>query len=151
MLEELEQVVSFRKNFENLVTLCNERNIPFIIVSAGLDFVIQHFLKSVESENICIHAPKTIISDNNIEVTFPPKDETSIDFKEDIVKSFKKRRYNTIFIGDGLSDFNAIKISEFPFVIRDSKLAKICKKKGVPHKEMLDFQNVINTIKSFNQ
>lgn len=151
MLEELENVVSFRKNFKNLVTHCNERNIPVIVVSAGLDFVIKHFLNFVEFKNINIHAPKTFISDNNIEIIFPPKDETSIDFKEDHVKSFKKLRYKTIYVGDGLSDFNAIKIADFSFVIKDSKLAKICKKKRVPHKEMVDFKDVINTIMSFDQ
>jgi HAD superfamily phosphoserine phosphatase-like hydrolase len=150
MLKELENVVSFRQNFKNLVAHCNERNIPIFIVSAGLDFVIKHFLNLVEFTNINVHAPKTIITDNNIEIKFPLKDKTSIDFKEDLVKSFKKLRYQTIYVGDGLSDFNASKISDFSFSIKDSKLAKICKKKKVPHKEMVDFKDVIKTIISFD-
>ena len=151
MLEELENVVSFRKNFKNLATHCNEKNIPFMVASAGLDFVIKHFLNLAELTNISIHAPKTVISDNNMEISFPLKDEMSIDFKEDLVKSFKKQRYKTIYVGDGVSDFNAIQIADFPFVIKDSKLAKICENKRVPHKEIVDFKNVIDTIKSFNQ
>ena len=126
------------------------RKIPFIIVSAGLDFVIRHFLELKGLKNkIEIRAVKTTIQNGRTKLSLPKLlDKASIDFKEDLVKYYTKQGKRVIYIGDGTSDYNAIKNADFPFVIKDSKLADLCKRTKVLHKEITDFQKVINFIKT---
>ena len=44
ILAELDQVTKLRPGFDDLVTYCNTNRFPLAVVSAGLDFVIKHFL-----------------------------------------------------------------------------------------------------------
>jgi len=150
MLRELEKVVSFRSNFNNLVEFCRIQDFPFIIVSASLDFIIKHFLEQKGlGDSIVVYAAKTIIKNDGNKLTLPKLfDKTSIDFKEDLVKYYKQQGSRVIYIGDGRSDYNAVRNANFSFVIKDSKLADLCKRTGIPHQEINDFQEVIDSIKT---
>src|SRR5947199_8033607 len=44
ILDELDQVTKFRPGFDNLAEYCKTNRYPLVLVSAGLDFVIKHFL-----------------------------------------------------------------------------------------------------------
>jgi len=44
VLDELDQVTKFRPGFDNLAEYCRTNQYPLVLVSAGLDFVIKHFL-----------------------------------------------------------------------------------------------------------
>ena len=47
----LEKVVAFRPNFEKLAEFCKKNLVPLAIVSAGLDYVIDHFQNSTIGKN----------------------------------------------------------------------------------------------------
>lgn len=149
ILKELAEKARFRQNFEKLTEYCSSHRIPFIIVSAGLDFVIKHFLKlnhCLELVEIC--APKSRSVANSIKLAFPRLlDRTSVNLKDDLVRYYQKEGKRTAYIGDGTADFPAIRIADFPFVIETSALAKLCKKMGVSHREITDFQEVISEIR----
>jgi 2,3-diketo-5-methylthio-1-phosphopentane phosphatase len=144
LLRELEKAATIRSNLNNLINFCRIHDIPFIISSAGLDFIINHFLDLTGSkDHIEIVTLKTKYQDNRILITFPKLlDTTSIDFKEDLVKSYKRNGYNVVFIGDGISDYNAALNADFSFTIKDSDLTIFCKKRGIPHQEITDFEEV---------
>lgn len=91
MLRELEKAVFFRSGFKALAEYCRIRRIPLVVASAGLDFVIRHFLEREGwGEPIEVYAAKTVFTEEGIELTFPGlMDETSADFKEDLVKHYK--------------------------------------------------------------
>ncbi|UCH01880.1 MAG: HAD-IB family phosphatase [Candidatus Bathyarchaeota archaeon] len=148
MLRVLEKVFSFRQNFEKLVRYCDRKGIHFIVVSAGLDFVMNHFLSCTALEkSVEIYAAETRFTLNGIKLTFPKfYDRSSLDFKEDFVKHCKKQGFKTFYIGDGLTDFNAVRKADFTFAITNSKLAEFCKKERIPHLEINDFQEVIDAI-----
>lgn len=150
MLRELEKSISFRANFEKLVYYSRRNNIPFYIVSAGLDFIIKHFLELKKLDSLIdVFAAKTSLNDKGIKLTFPELfDEESVDFKEDLVKHFTKSGGRVIYIGDGLADYYAVRRAYFSFPIRDSKLAQLCKNQEIPHMEIDDFQEVIDTVDS---
>ncbi|MFX1533542.1 MAG: HAD-IB family phosphatase [Promethearchaeota archaeon] len=152
MIQELEQVTQFRPYFDELVEYSLKYKIPFIIVSAGLDFVISHFIKQKGfSKPIKIHAANTRLTENGIEVNFPRLfDKKSLNFKEDLVKHYKKLGYHVIYIGDGLSDYTAVRSADFSFVIKNSSLASLCKKEGLNHLEIINFREVLDRIKEFN-
>jgi len=148
MLEELKSVVTFRPDFKKLAECCKENHIPLIIVSAGLDFVIQHFLKLNHCQDLVeVYAAKTAFSANGIRFTFPTLLYKSSDnFKHDIVKHYKNQDRKVVYIGDGLADYKAAKDADYSFAIEDSKLARLCKSHGIPCKNITDFQKVIETI-----
>ena len=149
MLKELEKVVSFRSNFNELIDYCRIQNIPFIIVSAGLDFVINYFLKQKGlAHSIKVHSVKTTITENGVKLAFPKiVDKDSSDFKDDLVRYYKKKGSHVLYIGDGTSDYQAIKNADYRFSIKNSRLAKLCRKNKISHQEIDDFQEVIDALK----
>ena len=52
ILDALKNAVTFRPDFAELAEYCSKNSIPLVIVSAGLDFVIKHFLKLNGWENL---------------------------------------------------------------------------------------------------
>ncbi len=148
MLKELDKVTSFRLHFMDLVKHCDKKGISFIVVSAGLDFIIRHFLDTIAWDTpVKIYSAKSRFTDKGIKLAFPELFNcTSLDFKEDLVNHYKKQGFRTFYLGDGLSDFNAVRSADFSFVIMDSKLAKLCKREKLPHLEINDFQEVINAL-----
>ena len=151
ILHVLENYIFFRPNLKELVNYCRVKHIPFIIVSGGLDFVVRHFLKKNELDNyVEVVAAKTKFIEDNIELEYPKKlFDNSVDFKEDLVKKYKNEGFRVIFIGDGLSDFQAVGKADFIFVVADSRLAAKCREERIQHEEFADFSQVAQRISSW--
>jgi 2-hydroxy-3-keto-5-methylthiopentenyl-1-phosphate phosphatase len=148
ILDELDRATSFRPNFENLVEYSRAQRLPFIVVSGGLDFGIRHFLELKGwLEQVEVYAPKAKCTADGIRLTFPKLvDETSISFKEDLVRYYKRQGRKVFYIGNGVSDYPPARNADFTFAVRGSKLAELCNTKGVPHKEIADFQDVVEAL-----
>jgi len=151
ILKELDRFTLLRPNFDTLVDYCKSRNLPLVVVSGGLDFCIEHFLGRDGWLNfIALHAPKTRRVGNGYEVSFPKTvNSSSKDFKEDLVMLHKDKGERVLFVGNGRGDFQAAKRSHYAFAIKNSRLAKLCKSNGVACKEMEDFQDVVDLVRSF--
>jgi 2-hydroxy-3-keto-5-methylthiopentenyl-1-phosphate phosphatase len=149
ILEELKNVVTFRPSFKKLAEYCKENRIPLIIVSAGLDFVINHFLKLNSCLNLVeVHAAKTAFSADGIRFTFPTLfDRTSDNFKHDMVRHHKSQGRKIVYVGDGSADYAAAKDADYSFAIEGSRLAKLCISRGIPCRNIIDFQDVIEAIR----
>ena len=149
ILDEIDLDVAFRPGFEELVYYCIENQIPFEIVSAGLDFVINHLLEVRGlDDKTKIHAAKTRYTDDGLEMeSLELHDRNSIDFKEDIVNFYKDKGYSVLYIGDGMSDKGAVLSADYVFVIQGSRLSEFCKTEEINHQEISDFQQVITSIK----
>ncbi len=147
-LKTLEKVTSFRPHFTELVDYCDTLGMRFIVASGGLDFVIKHFLRIKGLEKrVRVYSATSRITRDGIELSFPELVYcTSLDFKEDLVKQYNKQGFKTIYVGDGLSDFNAVRRADFLFVIKDSRLAELCKRKNILHHEITDFQEIIKSL-----
>lgn len=149
MLDVLEGTVSLRPHFDALVRYCKNHSVPLVIVSAGLDFVIKHYLKLhgwLKSVAVCV--PKTCITQNGVELTFPPlSDKTSVNFKQDFVRRCRKEGKMIVYVGDGSGDFAAAEEADRVFAVRGSKLAKLCRKHGVQFTAITDFQKMIDAIR----
>ena len=148
ILEVLDKVVVFRPNFDKLVESCKKKRLPLTIVSAGLEFCIRHFLGRQDwLEFMEIYAPKATYTPNGYELTFPKLLGTgAINFKDDLVRYHKKQGDRVFYIGDGIGDFPAARVADFPFAIKGSKLAEACRNGKVTHKEISDFQEVVDAI-----
>jgi 2,3-diketo-5-methylthio-1-phosphopentane phosphatase len=149
ILKELEGVVTFRPHFKELVKYCFTKHVPFKIVSAGLDFVISHFLESKDMlKYVELYAPKTEFSNGAIRLTFPKLFyETSINFKHDLVKYYRNHSKIVIYIGNGMGDFDAAANADYSFAVKNSKLEKMCQERNIECRSILDFQEVVKAIK----
>jgi len=148
ILEVLDKVVVFRPNFDKLVESCKKKRLPLTIVSAGLEFCIRHFLGRQDwLEFMEIYAQKATYTPNGYALTFPKSLGTgAINFKDDLVRYHKKQGDRVFYIGDGIGDFPAAREADFAFAIKGSKLAEACRTGKVTHREISDFQEVVDAI-----
>ncbi|MFX0150405.1 MAG: HAD-IB family phosphatase [Candidatus Hodarchaeota archaeon] len=148
ILSKLDEVVSFRPYFNDLVNLCQNEGIPFVIVSAGLDFVIKHFLEIHGLNKIIkVVSASTTVDDSGISLLFPElRDETSINFKDDLVKRVQNEGFLVIYLGDSSSDLPAAKVADLTFAVKDSYLAQTLQLEEEPFFEFSNFQEIINEI-----
>ena len=148
ILKEIERIPSLRPNFDRMAQFCKTQRIPLIIVSAGLDFVINHFLEQKGLQKLVeVYAPKARITATGIKFTFPKLlDKASVSFKDDLVRYYKKQGKKTVYIGDGFADFNPARNADFSFAIKGSKLAELLRNDGIPHEEISDFREVVEAL-----
>ena len=71
-------------------------------------------------------------------------DSTSSDFKEDRVKNYQKAGKKVCYVGDGRSDFTAIRRADIAITIEGSQLSKLCEKEKIPYQEISHFKEVIS-------
>jgi 2,3-diketo-5-methylthio-1-phosphopentane phosphatase len=149
ILEELKDVVTFRPSFKKLAEHCKKNHIPLIIVSAGLDFVINHLLKTNNCQDLVkVYTAKTAFTTNGIRFTFPTLfDKTSDNFKHDMVRHYKSHSRKVVYVGDGSADYAAAKDANYSYAIEGSRLAKLCKSHGIPCRNITDFQDVLEAIR----
>jgi 2-hydroxy-3-keto-5-methylthiopentenyl-1-phosphate phosphatase len=148
ILNKLDEVVSFRPYFNEMVNLCQNEGIPFVIVSAGLDFVIKHFLEIQKLNKIIkVVSASTTVEDSGISLSFPElRDNMSINFKDDLVKRFQNEGFLVTYLGDGSSDLPAARLADLTFAVKDSYLAQTLRLEGESCFEFTNFQEIINEI-----
>ncbi len=153
ILKELDKAAFLRPNFEKLVQYCKAHKVRLIVVSGGLDFCIRHFLGQKDwLQFIEIYAPISKRTLNGYKLTFPKLfDEKSASFKDDLVKHYKRQGKRVLYIGDGAADYTAVENADFSFVIKDSKLARLCSNGNVQYMEVSDFQEVVDSIADSSQ
>ena len=146
MIDYVMANTSISNTFDKLEKYCNQNHILLIIVSGGLDFIIRHYIQT-NNWNVGLVAAKTKITNNGIRLEFPKKIyHNSGDFKADLTKYYQNQEKRVIFIGDGLADFEAVKIADHNFIVKGSRLAKYCIKNRINFKEMDNFSDVIDFI-----
>ena len=148
ILNELDSIVAFRPNFGKLAKYCKENLIPLTVVSAGLDFVIKHFLELNNWQNLVeTYTAKTKWTARSVKLDFPkPFDKASVNFKHDLVKQRRNQGKKVIYIGDGSGDYAAAKDADCLFAIKGSRLEELCENHGVSHKSVTDFLEVVTAM-----
>lgn len=112
--------IPIRAGFKEFVTFCLSQQIDFVVVSAGLDFIINSVL-SQNDINLPVVAAK--VKDEKFQLEFPLLNyPDSIDFKLDQVKYYQAQKKKVIFIGDGNSDLQGAKQADFVFAVKNSFL-----------------------------
>ncbi|MBD3197702.1 MAG: HAD-IB family phosphatase [Candidatus Lokiarchaeota archaeon] len=154
ILELLQKKITIRCNIMEFLEFCKLNEIPFIILSAGLDFVIEYFISKIaKSMEIPVYSPKTHYIHEKLNISFPNKIfNDSKNFKEDIVRKYMENSETIIYIGNGLSDFEAVRVADYSYVVKNTKLAKMCAREKIPFEEFEDFNEIITSItKKYSQ
>jgi 2-hydroxy-3-keto-5-methylthiopentenyl-1-phosphate phosphatase len=148
VLDELDQVTEFRPGFDNLAEYCKTNHYPFVLVSAGLDFVIKHFLTRENLvDKVELFSAVATCTPRGIKFDFLKlKDNRSISFKDDVVRYYKTRADTVAYIGDGRWDLPALRNADLRFAIKSSKLAELCKEQGIQATTVADFTEVVTSL-----
>ncbi len=112
-------------------------------MSAGLDFFIEHFMKTKFGEfELKKTTGKAVWNDGAIRFTFPSiKNPGALDFKQDAVLEARKSHDHVIYIGDGSSDYNAARSSDHIYAVKGSRLAAMCSRESLPHSTFSSFRS----------
>ncbi len=148
LVAEMERVIGFRSHFDKLIAYCRINKIPIGVVSAGIDFVINDLLRMKGWNHLVkVYAAKAEATPNGIRFTFPRlRDKTSLGFKDDLVRFHHSRRRRVVYVGDGRYDMPALKLADYPFAVKGSRLAGLCRQQNIPAREITDFQEVLTSI-----
>jgi len=148
ILNEPELDIPFRPGFNELAHYCKDDRVPFEIVSAGLDFVINHLLERRGLKGLArVCAARTRFTGDGFEMDpIELHNSSSVDFKRDLVDYYKGRKYFVVFIGDGMSDKEAARGADYVFTIQGSRLSEFCREEGIDHQEIRGFHEVTQKI-----
>jgi 2-hydroxy-3-keto-5-methylthiopentenyl-1-phosphate phosphatase len=148
LMAELERVTGFRPNFDKLVHYCRQNKVPLVAVSAGLDFAIKYLLRMKGWDRLVkLYAARAESTPEGIRFTFPRLwDRTSLSVKDDLVKHYRKKGRRVAYVGDGIWDIHALRLADYQFVIKGSKLAGLCRQQSIPAREISDFQEMVTAI-----
>ena len=103
------QHVEVKPGFVEFVDYCQDAGIPLVIVSSGLDFYIETVLIEIGMQNLELHCGQTSFGKDGIVVSYTDPEGNIINegFKKRYLNWLRKRDSHIIYIGDGLSDFEA--------------------------------------------
>lgn len=122
----------------------------FRIVSAGTVLNIVSVLESngihVRRDNI--YSNNVLFENGKIRIEYPYEYDSSFYgiAKGDIVKKYKEKGYEVIFIGDGVADIEASKHADKLFAKVGRRLEKHCVENGIEFVPYRDFRDIIENI-----
>jgi len=150
IIDELEKVATIRPNFSELVHFCDRNCMPFYIVSAGLDFVIYHYLDKLGLRLLIkMHSGTSFFDGQKINFIFPQiVNLESKNFKDDLVKSFQRRGVKVAYVGDGLSDLDAAKLADIRFAVTGMRLERTLREEGLAFEPFESFAEVERGLKA---
>ena len=148
-LKRLLKEIQVDKDFASFLKRAAEFSVPVAIVSDGFDFVIrevlaQHFKRSPALvENLPVFSNRLIWVNGRLQVAFsegPACAHGCANCKPRVIDSLRASGDATVFVGDGLSDRFAAKVSDLTFA--KGKLLKFCKEHKIRHKSYESFREI---------
>jgi 2,3-diketo-5-methylthio-1-phosphopentane phosphatase len=144
----LDAAVGLRPGISELIEFCRLKDIEFTILSAGLDFYIDHTISKYGWNNVRRVSGTTTI-DDGISVEFPKhRFSDSKTFKEDFVKIRKEMKKDVWYFGDGTSDREGALAADMVFSVTGSRLSRIMDEKGKIHRDFQDFSEALTILKN---
>jgi len=148
LVAEMERVTGFRPNFDKLIAYCRTNKTPIAVVSAGLEFGINHLLRMKGWNHLVkLYAAKAETTADGIRLTFPRlRDKTSLDLKDDLVRFHQSKGRRVAYVGDGRWDLPAIRLADYRFAVKGSTLPNLCRQQNIPARDISGFQELIDTL-----
>ncbi|MDD5189563.1 MAG: HAD-IB family phosphatase [Dehalococcoidales bacterium] len=132
-----------RPGFRELLQLCQDRHIKFVIVSNGFDFYIKYTLDHLGLSDVEYHAGQVTFHGESMKIDYFGAEGNLLQsgFKDSFTDRYLREGYEIIYIGDGMSDLSPAKKCRTVFACKS--LAERCQKAGLPYKPFRDFHDVI--------
>lgn len=138
--------------FKETVEWCASKNIPVVVVSSGMDIVIEALLHNLLPESLwsAVHIYANHVDTEANPWTIKYRDDTSFghDKNQSIIKATELLNgTRTFYCGDGVSDISASKSCHVLFAKKGMDLHKVCVRDGLDHIEFDSFKNILDVLK----
>ena len=149
LVDFVRQNIKVRPGFLEFVDYCRAKGIRFVIVSSGLDFYIKTVLSNINAPALELYCGQTSFVKNGIAVTYFDPEGNRIDggFKDSYLAWLRNSEEPVVYIGDGLSDFNAASTADHTFAIEP--LHTMLSNATIPHYTFSDFNDIRDQISKF--
>ncbi len=142
--------IKIRDGFKDFLKYLKEKNVPFIVLSGGLDFYIYPILEPYKNLITEIYCNEADFSKKFIKVKFkyscdPLCNEDCGMCKTSVIRKYKKKYKEVIYIGDSITDIESSKIADVVFA--QGYLAKILDKIGIKYFKYETFYDIKNKLK----
>lgn len=147
-LQIIKDSISLDDYLKPFTELLRKKNIPIIIVSSGLDIIINSLLLK-DSEDFNLIVANTFEKKGGVIKVINPYKNYSENFtntKEALVSQLKNEGSNVIYLGDGVSDIPAAKKADIVFAKKDLKDFFV--KNNLEYKDLDSLKSVINFLES---
>lgn len=132
--------------FGHMISLCKNKEIPFVIASDGLDFYINYLLERFDFKHIPRVSNKAVFNGHTLNIEFPFDNRqcrSCGSCKAERIEDLKNQHGNggkVVFIGDGYSDACATRAADILFAKRDLK--EFCDARRLTYHEYNDLFDV---------
>lgn len=150
IIDYLLQEAKIRPGFKELILFAKERQIPFYVVSGGIDFFVEPLLENdLELDNI--YCNKADFSGEFIRIDWPNSCDQHCDkdcgcCKPTVMRRLADEDHYKIVIGDSITDLEAAKQADLVFA-RDFLIEK-CREEGIAFHPFETFFDCITHLKS---
>ena len=147
MQDYVKQNASLRPYFKEMWHYCRESQVPLAVVSQGLDFYIEALLEKEGCGLVPIHAVNTRFDAKGINYEYRyavPGKESLGNSKGVVVDSYREQGHYIVYVGDGMSDFEAATRADLVFAHR--VLADECERREIPFRPFTDFGDVLKAV-----
>jgi len=145
------QHIELRPGFIEFVSYCQQENIPFVIVSSGVDFYIKAVLDRIGMSHLEHHCGRGVFYGDGISVQYFGPEGNLLDggFKSRFLTWLRQRDSSIIYLGDGYSDIEPARQAEH--VLATGMLPDLLKAESVATTAFDDFYEVISEVKRLSQ
>lgn len=143
-VDALADTIHVDPHFKSFASLCERNDVPLIVVSDGLDYVIRHILKREGLGHLNVIASRlTHLGDDRWELTSPYANAGCLSQATTCKCAMAQQVRNLtdgriFYIGDGRSDF-CVSMEEADFILAKDSLLTYCKQQELPHQSFTNF------------
>lgn len=138
-----------REGFKEFMDFVKDEQIPFYIVSGGIDFFLEPLVEPYGPYD-GIYCNTADFSVNTIQLDFPHKCDADCQSKgcgcckPSVIRTLAQDHQLTIIIGDSITDLEAAKMADL-VIARDFLIEK-CEELGIPYEPFKTFIDVKNIL-----
>ena len=131
-MESILTTIPIDPAFPPFLGFCQEQGYRFAIVSDGLGWCIDYILRQYGIDDVTVYANEIHFEPHGFRLSFPwyhPESPMRGVSKSAIVRRYQVEGCRVVFIGDGLSDTDAVKVADV--VYAREKLLEYCRQRGI--------------------
>jgi 2-hydroxy-3-keto-5-methylthiopentenyl-1-phosphate phosphatase len=149
-MEDFLDSVQIDPDFPEFVHLCQQKGYAVAVLSDGLRWYIEYIFNRYAIEGLNIFANEITFFSDHIQITTPwydPATPLRGVSKPGIIKKYRAQGYKVIFIGDGLSDIEAVCCADL--VYASSELLAYCLANNIPVTPFTKMKDLLDQVDKF--
>ena len=137
----LVQSVRFDPTFASFVRRCRSRDIALVVLSSGIGELIRRAMVRNDLAEVEVRANEADPSPQGWTMRFADESDNGHD-KAAAVRAFQRDGARVVFVGDGISDFDAALAADVRFARAGRSLERFLKKKNVGFTSFSSFAQI---------